>query len=146
MVPAEWGWRSRVRTGRSEVRFSAGEKSFVPKNAAGELRSPPPPSPRLLLSFSARKGREVEPASSGAKVRNEWSCTSSPLIRLHGFRRDSFTYTPDGGLSFNFRYIVTADAQVCRRSTEWRKWVMERSKFLHSLSVFSVSFNSAVSR
>ena len=109
-VPSEWGWRSRPRTGRPEVRFSTGEKYVLSKNVAGELWRPSLPQAPIKLSFSARKGREVEPASSGSKVRNEWSCTSTRLIRLHGLRRGNFTFTPDGGIIFNFRYTVTADA------------------------------------
>jgi hypothetical protein len=28
-----------------------------------------------------------------AKVRNEWSCTSTPTIRVHGVDRDGFVFT-----------------------------------------------------
>jgi hypothetical protein len=36
---------------------------------------------------------EVDPSnSSSAKTKNEWSCTSSPPICLHGVERDNFTY------------------------------------------------------
>jgi hypothetical protein len=40
------------------------------------------------------RGYEVNHSPpSSAEVKNEWSCTITSLIYLHGVDRDSFTYT-----------------------------------------------------
>jgi hypothetical protein len=33
------------------------------------------------------------PTEVNSEVKNEWSCTSTPLIRLHGVDRNTFTFT-----------------------------------------------------
>jgi hypothetical protein len=53
-VPTEWGRRRRLRTGRSEVQFPAGEK-FLFQNVAGELWNPR----RLLFSSPGVKGAKL---------------------------------------------------------------------------------------
>jgi len=47
----------------------------------------------LLSRRQKQQGREVyHLRPSGAKVKNEWSYTSTPPICLHGVDRDDFTF------------------------------------------------------
>jgi hypothetical protein len=47
---------------------------------------------RVYSAGGKRPGREVyQSLAAGVEVKNEWSCTSIPLICLHGVDRDNFT-------------------------------------------------------
>jgi hypothetical protein len=48
---------------------------------------------RRSFRGSKRPGHDVDHSSPyNVEVKNEWSCTSTPPIRLHGVDRDSFTF------------------------------------------------------
>ena len=53
-------------------------------------------TPSLLFNgkWGFLPGHEVNHSTPySAEVKNEWSCTSTPLIYLYGVDRDSFTHT-----------------------------------------------------
>jgi hypothetical protein len=71
-------------------------KNTVSPNLQPALPSTQPPINRYCgpLPVVKRPGPELDHSlPSNAEVKNEWSCTSPPPIRLHGVDRDSFTFT-----------------------------------------------------
>jgi hypothetical protein len=50
---------------------------------------------KVLCPGVKRSGHEVDRSPPSAKVKNEWSNTSSPCICLHGVHRDNFILSFD---------------------------------------------------
>ena len=71
-------------------------KNIISPNLQLALPSIQTPINRCCGSLPAvkRPGPELDHSlPSNAEVKNEWSCTSTPPIRLHGVDRDNFTFT-----------------------------------------------------
>jgi hypothetical protein len=73
----------------SRVRFPAGAGNFSlpprPRTALGPNQPPIQWIPGALSLAVKRPGREADHSPpSSAEVKNEWSYTSTPRIRLHG--------------------------------------------------------------
>jgi hypothetical protein len=78
---------TRLRTGRSVVRIPA---EF--RLALGPFQPSVQCDPRVISQRVKRPGRDVYHLSpSSAEVKNEWSCTSTPTMYLHGVHRASLT-------------------------------------------------------
>ena len=84
---------TRPRAARSGVRIHAGARDFSLQKRPDWLWAPRSPKfigYRLYFPEVKRLGREAEhPQPSSAEIKNEWSCTSSPSICLHGTGRDN---------------------------------------------------------
>jgi hypothetical protein len=81
---------------RSEFRIPGTDKRFFSSKTVQTGSGALPASSSMGSGFISR-GHEVNHSlPSSAEVKNEWSCTTTPLIYLmylHGVDRDSFTYT-----------------------------------------------------
>jgi hypothetical protein len=79
---------TRLRAGRSGVRIPTGIRDF---SVFVNIQTRPGSHPVDIVVIAWRKAavREVKHSNpSGTKAQNEWSFTSTPLIRLHGVDRD----------------------------------------------------------
>ena len=79
--------------GRTEVRIPAGVRDFCRTVQIGPRLAHQ--VPEFFLGGVKRPGRDVDHSpSSSAKVKNEWSCTSVPPIRLHGVEGENVFTLP----------------------------------------------------
>jgi hypothetical protein len=84
----------------SEFRFTAGTGNFTLHLESWPALGPTQPPTHCVLwalfPGVTRKGSEADHSPpSSAVVKNTWSCTSTPSVRLHGVvvkRRDSFIF------------------------------------------------------
>jgi len=79
---------------RSGVRIPVGERDFSllqnVQTGSGVQKASYLKCIRVLPR--GKNGRYVKLNTPSTEVKNEWSCTSIPLICLHGVDRESFTF------------------------------------------------------
>ena len=85
-----------VGVGRSRILIPAGEDMFLLQNRPDLLWAPTSPlfsGYQISIPRIKRLGRELDYSfPSSAEVKNEWSYTAAPHIRLHG-ENDKRTFT-----------------------------------------------------
>jgi hypothetical protein len=83
----------------------------------------------LISPGLERPGHEANHASpSGSEVKNEWSYTATPPLRLHGVRRNNFTFTEKRCVDKEWEGIVTVCSQCYRTAFVWREWLKRNTK------------------
>jgi len=88
---------TRPRTGLSGFRNLTGVKTFLVQLSSQSHPASHKKSTGFFFPRVKRPGGKVDnPPPLSVDVKHEWSFTSTPPIRLHGFSRDKFTFSFTG--------------------------------------------------